>query len=201
MSPFHAASEPNLKLRSRLKQKVAERRSSPLLRRKDGPVVTALKKRPLDVTGMHQCWPAPSQRGSPVPSLRPAPLHGALSPRGWQCESESPTGAQAGVSRNAELCLSAPSPSHGELVPTGPGTTGAVRFDITRGVYRNFKLRFLRRFNRSCPISGKSHGSDLLHCPLQCLDHWGALKSSWQESHRWEGKEGGSEGAWLFRLP
>ncbi|NWS88761.1 HDAC4 deacetylase, partial [Toxostoma redivivum] len=45
------ASEPNLKLRSRLKQKVAERRSSPLLRRKDGPVVTALKKRPLDITG------------------------------------------------------------------------------------------------------------------------------------------------------
>ncbi|XP_061463750.1 histone deacetylase 4 isoform X2 [Rhineura floridana] len=44
------ASEPNLKLRSRLKQKVAERRSSPLLRRKDGPVVTTLKKRPLDVT-------------------------------------------------------------------------------------------------------------------------------------------------------
>ncbi|XP_048362132.1 histone deacetylase 4 [Sphaerodactylus townsendi] len=44
------ASEPNLKLRSRLKQKVAERRSSPLLRRKDGPVVTAHKKRPLDVT-------------------------------------------------------------------------------------------------------------------------------------------------------
>ncbi|KAM6178079.1 histone deacetylase 4 [Rhynchocyon petersi] len=44
------ASEPNLKLRSRLKQKVAERRSSPLLRRKDGPVITALKKRPLDVT-------------------------------------------------------------------------------------------------------------------------------------------------------
>ncbi|XP_066543326.1 histone deacetylase 4 isoform X3 [Amia ocellicauda] len=43
------ASEPNLKLRSRLKQKVTERRSSPLLRRKDGPV-TAAKKRPLDVT-------------------------------------------------------------------------------------------------------------------------------------------------------
>ncbi|KAM4698065.1 histone deacetylase 4 [Rhinophrynus dorsalis] len=43
------ASEPNLKLRSRLKQKVAERRSSPLLRRKDGPGVTTLKKRPLDV--------------------------------------------------------------------------------------------------------------------------------------------------------
>ncbi|ROJ94870.1 Histone deacetylase 4 [Anabarilius grahami] len=42
------SSEPNLKLRSRLKQKVTERRSSPLLRRKDGPVTTA-KKRSLDM--------------------------------------------------------------------------------------------------------------------------------------------------------
>ncbi|XP_029103363.1 histone deacetylase 4-like isoform X2 [Scleropages formosus] len=42
------ASEPNLKLRSRLKQKVTERRSSPLLRRKDVPVNTA-KKRSLDM--------------------------------------------------------------------------------------------------------------------------------------------------------
>ncbi|XP_069472122.1 histone deacetylase 4 isoform X4 [Ambystoma mexicanum] len=43
------ASEPNLKLRSRLKQKVTERRSSPLLRRKEGPGITALKKRSLDI--------------------------------------------------------------------------------------------------------------------------------------------------------
>uniref|UniRef100_A0A3P8ZZB8 Histone deacetylase n=1 Tax=Esox lucius TaxID=8010 RepID=A0A3P8ZZB8_ESOLU len=42
------ASEPNLKLRSRLKQKVTERRSSPLLRRKEGPITTA-KKRSLDM--------------------------------------------------------------------------------------------------------------------------------------------------------
>ncbi|XP_075904576.1 histone deacetylase 4 [Nelusetta ayraudi] len=42
------ASEPNLKLRSRLKQKVTERRSSPLLRRKDLPIASA-KKRSLDV--------------------------------------------------------------------------------------------------------------------------------------------------------
>uniref|UniRef100_A0AAR2LW82 Histone deacetylase n=1 Tax=Pygocentrus nattereri TaxID=42514 RepID=A0AAR2LW82_PYGNA len=45
------ASEPNLKLRSRLKQKVTERRSSPLLRRRDGPIATA-KKRSLDMTGL-----------------------------------------------------------------------------------------------------------------------------------------------------
>ncbi|XP_060223091.1 histone deacetylase 9 isoform X12 [Meriones unguiculatus] len=43
------ASEPNLKVRSRLKQKVAERRSSPLLRRKDGNVVTSFKKRVFEV--------------------------------------------------------------------------------------------------------------------------------------------------------
>lgn len=45
-----AASEPNLKLRSRLKQKVSERRSSPLLRRRDSPIATA-KKRSLDMAG------------------------------------------------------------------------------------------------------------------------------------------------------
>ncbi|KAM8982042.1 histone deacetylase 9 isoform X5 [Sarcophilus harrisii] len=44
------ASEPNLKVRSRLKQKVTERRSSPLLRRKDGNVVTSFKKRVFEVT-------------------------------------------------------------------------------------------------------------------------------------------------------
>ncbi|KAJ8290691.1 hypothetical protein GJAV_G00016370 [Gymnothorax javanicus] len=42
------ASEPNLKVRSRLKQKVAERRSSPLMRRKDGGVITPFKKRTLE---------------------------------------------------------------------------------------------------------------------------------------------------------
>ncbi|TSK34727.1 Aryl hydrocarbon receptor [Bagarius yarrelli] len=43
------ASEPNLKVRSRLKQKVAERRSSPLLRRKEGTVITPFKKRALEL--------------------------------------------------------------------------------------------------------------------------------------------------------
>ncbi|XP_037985835.1 histone deacetylase 9 isoform X14 [Motacilla alba alba] len=43
------ASEPNLKVRSRLKQKVTERRSSPLLRRKDGSI-SSFKKRLFEVT-------------------------------------------------------------------------------------------------------------------------------------------------------
>ncbi|XP_064802835.1 histone deacetylase 9-B isoform X3 [Oncorhynchus masou masou] len=43
------ASEPNLKVKSRLKQKVAERRSSPLLKRKDSNVMTPYKKRALEI--------------------------------------------------------------------------------------------------------------------------------------------------------
>lgn len=47
-----SASEPNLKVRSRLKQKVSERRSGPIQRRRDGSVlVTPPKKRPLELSG------------------------------------------------------------------------------------------------------------------------------------------------------
>ncbi|XP_078228741.1 histone deacetylase 5 isoform X30 [Callithrix jacchus] len=53
------ASEPNLKVRSRLKQKVAERRSSPLLRRKDGTVISTFKKRAVEITASSVCNSAP----------------------------------------------------------------------------------------------------------------------------------------------
>ncbi|XP_037639946.1 histone deacetylase 9-B isoform X2 [Sebastes umbrosus] len=43
------ASEPNLKVRSRLKQKVAERRSSPMLKRRDGNIMTPYKKRAMEL--------------------------------------------------------------------------------------------------------------------------------------------------------
>ncbi|XP_029359183.1 histone deacetylase 9-B isoform X2 [Echeneis naucrates] len=43
------ASEPNLKVRSRLKQKVAERRSSPMLKRREGNIMTPYKKRALEL--------------------------------------------------------------------------------------------------------------------------------------------------------
>lgn len=45
------ASEPNLKVRSVLKQKVYDRRSSPLLRRKDHKVSLPLKRRPITIDG------------------------------------------------------------------------------------------------------------------------------------------------------
>ncbi|KAF3823993.1 hypothetical protein GH733_008278 [Mirounga leonina] len=60
-----------MKLRSRLKQKVAERRSSPLLRRKDGPVVTALKKRPLDESTCRRLAQDLCRERSSRMSLRP----------------------------------------------------------------------------------------------------------------------------------
>ncbi|KAK9958135.1 hypothetical protein ABG768_012309 [Culter alburnus] len=44
------ASEPNLKVRSRLKQKVSERRSGPIRRRDGSVLVTPLKKRTLELT-------------------------------------------------------------------------------------------------------------------------------------------------------
>lgn len=48
---FLSASEPNLKVRSRLKQKVSERRSGPIRRRDGSVLVTPLKKRTLELTG------------------------------------------------------------------------------------------------------------------------------------------------------
>ncbi|GAA6083806.1 histone deacetylase 5-like isoform X2, partial [Tachysurus ichikawai] len=54
-----SASEPNLKVRSRLKQKVAERRSSPLLRRKDGTVISTFKKRAIEISVSSMCSSAP----------------------------------------------------------------------------------------------------------------------------------------------
>ncbi|KAM9805346.1 histone deacetylase 9-B isoform 2-T2 [Syngnathus typhle] len=61
------ASEPNLKVRSRLKQKVAERRSSPMLKRKDGNLVTPYKKRALELMDSTPTKSAPgSGPSSPI---------------------------------------------------------------------------------------------------------------------------------------
>ncbi|KAJ8415869.1 hypothetical protein AAFF_G00404260 [Aldrovandia affinis] len=68
------ASEPNLKVRSRLKQKVAERRSSPLMRRKDGSVITPFKKRTLEFID--------STASSSAPGSGPSSPNGASSALG-----------------------------------------------------------------------------------------------------------------------
>ncbi|XP_010882859.2 histone deacetylase 9-B isoform X2 [Esox lucius] len=61
------ASEPNLKVKSRLKQKVAERRSSPLLKRKDGNITTPYKKRALEMMDSKPTSSAPgSGPSSPI---------------------------------------------------------------------------------------------------------------------------------------
>ncbi|XP_016087725.1 histone deacetylase 9-B isoform X2 [Sinocyclocheilus grahami] len=67
-------SEPNLKVRSRLKQKVAERRSSPLLRRKEGSIMSPFKKRALELLE--------STASSSAPGSGPSSPNGAYSALG-----------------------------------------------------------------------------------------------------------------------
>uniref|UniRef100_A0A8C6GNP9 Histone deacetylase n=1 Tax=Mus spicilegus TaxID=10103 RepID=A0A8C6GNP9_MUSSI len=87
------ASEPNLKVRSRLKQKVAERRSSPLLRRKDGNLVTSFKKRVFEV--------AESSVSSSSPGSGPS----------------SPNNGPAGNVTENEASVLPPTPHPEQLVP------------------------------------------------------------------------------------
>ncbi|XP_031211438.1 histone deacetylase 9 isoform X12 [Mastomys coucha] len=87
------ASEPNLKVRSRLKQKVAERRSSPLLRRKDGNLVTSFKKRVFEV--------AESSVSSNSPGSGPS----------------SPNNGPAGNVTENEASVLPPTPHPEQLVP------------------------------------------------------------------------------------
>ncbi|KAM3864294.1 LOW QUALITY PROTEIN: histone deacetylase 5 [Diretmus argenteus] len=70
------ASEPNLKVRSRLKQKVAERRSSPLLRRKDGTVISTFKKRAIEISVSSLCSSAPGSGPSSPNSSNTAIANG-----------------------------------------------------------------------------------------------------------------------------
>ncbi|KAM9392525.1 LOW QUALITY PROTEIN: histone deacetylase 5 [Pholidichthys leucotaenia] len=69
-------SEPNLKVRSRLKQKVAERRSSPLLRRKDGTVISTFKKRAIEISVSSLCNSAPGSGPSSPNSSHSAIANG-----------------------------------------------------------------------------------------------------------------------------
>ncbi|XP_008285553.1 histone deacetylase 4-like [Stegastes partitus] len=83
------ASEPNLKLRSRLKQKVSERRSSPLLRRRDSPITTA-KKRSLDMADS---------------ACSSAPGSGPSSPNNSSNNIPNENGITVSVSNNSEASL------------------------------------------------------------------------------------------------
>ncbi|XP_056336460.1 histone deacetylase 9-B [Danio aesculapii] len=92
------ASEPNLKVRSRLKQKVSERRSGPIRRRDGSVLVTPLKKRTLELTDS-------SANESPAGS-------GPSSPIGL-CSNENGASYQSSTTQ-IERCL-----SQGGVLPTG----------------------------------------------------------------------------------
>uniref|UniRef100_A0A3Q3WMC3 Histone deacetylase n=1 Tax=Mola mola TaxID=94237 RepID=A0A3Q3WMC3_MOLML len=85
----HLHLQPNLKLRSRLKQKVSERRSSPLLRRRDSPITTA-KKRSLDMADS---------------ACSSAPGSGPSSPNNSSNNIPNENGITVSVSNNTEASL------------------------------------------------------------------------------------------------
>uniref|UniRef100_A0A673C4Q9 Histone deacetylase n=1 Tax=Sphaeramia orbicularis TaxID=375764 RepID=A0A673C4Q9_9TELE len=119
------ASEPNLKLRSRLKQKVSERRSSPLLRRRDSPITTA-KKRSLDMADS-ACSSAPgSGPSSPNNSSNNIPNENGITVS--VSNSTEVTSAQQDGGLQPALSLSPPFLSGGHLTPylaeAGAGTGG-----------------------------------------------------------------------------
>ncbi|XP_043930992.1 histone deacetylase 4 isoform X2 [Protopterus annectens] len=138
------ASEPNLKVRSRLKQKVAERRSSPLLRRKDGPVVTALKKRPLDVTDS---------------ACNSAPGSGPSSPN----NSSSNVSSENGLTGSVNTISAEPSLAHRLVTREGSVTqlplyTSPSLPNITLG---------LPATGPSSPVSGQQEGEHIALPALQ----------------------------------
>ncbi|KAJ4924110.1 hypothetical protein JOQ06_000350 [Pogonophryne albipinna] len=110
------ASEPNLKLRSRLKQKVSERRSSPLLRRRDSPITTA-KKRSLDMADS-ACSSAPgSGPSSPNNSFNNIHNENGITLSLNNSEACLVTSAQQDGSLQPALSLSPPFLSGGHLTP------------------------------------------------------------------------------------
>ncbi|XP_029363502.1 histone deacetylase 5 [Echeneis naucrates] len=101
-------SEPNLKVRSRLKQKVAERRSSPLLRRKDGTVISTFKKRAIEISVSSLCNSAPGSGPSSPNSSNTAIANGNTgSVPNIQTEVAPPTVHSSQFVNGAHLTLGA----------------------------------------------------------------------------------------------
>ncbi|XP_061872846.1 histone deacetylase 5-like isoform X5 [Colius striatus] len=114
------ASEPNLKVRSRLKQKVVERRSSPLLRRKDGTIISTFQKRAIKITAWAALGavvsPPMTPTGPAVSSVcSSAPGSGPSSPNSSHCAiaENDFTGSIPNI--HAEQLL----PQHSALAPDG----------------------------------------------------------------------------------
>uniref|UniRef100_A0A673KDG1 Histone deacetylase n=1 Tax=Sinocyclocheilus rhinocerous TaxID=307959 RepID=A0A673KDG1_9TELE len=147
------ASEPNLKLRSRLKQKVSERRSSPLLRRKDSPIST-LKKRSLDMADS-ACSSAPGSG----PSSPNNSSHGNLCENSISVTESShrPAGQDGSVS---QLSLYT-SPSLPNITLGLPATATNVSVQITPFLVASHLPSFLGNSD-----AANSHNALLQHMVL-----------------------------------
>uniref|UniRef100_A0A4W4GJH1 Histone deacetylase n=1 Tax=Electrophorus electricus TaxID=8005 RepID=A0A4W4GJH1_ELEEL len=154
------ASEPNLKVRSRLKQKVAERRSSPLLRRKDGTVISTFKKRAIEISVSSMCSSAPgsgpsspnssnsaiAENGSSgsVPNIHAESLNadGTASPLSLYTSPSLPN-ISLGLPANAHITVSPSTPAHTSAVPY-------LRFADQRGM-TSFKSDCCRKGSNPPP--------------------------------------------------
>uniref|UniRef100_A0A3Q3NAF5 Histone deacetylase n=1 Tax=Mastacembelus armatus TaxID=205130 RepID=A0A3Q3NAF5_9TELE len=141
------ASEPNLKLRSRLKQKVSERRSSPLLRRRDSPITTA-KKRSLDMADS---------------ACSSAPGSGPSSPNNSSNNIPNENGITVTVSNNTEaslaqrLCSSAERGSVNQLSlytsPSLPNITLGLPATATATAASNVRRKLLPSLQPALSLS------------------------------------------------
>uniref|UniRef100_A0A673C4Z5 Histone deacetylase n=1 Tax=Sphaeramia orbicularis TaxID=375764 RepID=A0A673C4Z5_9TELE len=171
------ASEPNLKLRSRLKQKVSERRSSPLLRRRDSPITTA-KKRSLDMADS---------------ACSSAPGSGPSSPNNSSNNIPNENGITVSVSNSTEaslaqrLCSGAERGSVNQLSlytsPSLPNITLGLPATATATAASNVRKQLLQRLSLLCghltpylAEAGAGTGGHGSHSPL--LQHMVLMEQS-----------------------
>uniref|UniRef100_A0A7N6F815 Histone deacetylase n=1 Tax=Anabas testudineus TaxID=64144 RepID=A0A7N6F815_ANATE len=141
-------SEPNLKVRSRLKQKVAERRSSPLLRRKDGTVISTFKKRAIEISVSSLCNSAPGSGPSSPNSSNTAIANGNTgSVPNIQSEAPQKLSGQQEAERQAIQSLRGGGTLTGKFLSTSSLPAGHLTLTIT------------------------THASLVVHpyCPTHCL--------------------------------
>uniref|UniRef100_A0A3Q3ESD2 Histone deacetylase n=1 Tax=Kryptolebias marmoratus TaxID=37003 RepID=A0A3Q3ESD2_KRYMA len=173
------ASEPNLKLRSRLKQKVSERRSSPLLRRRDSPIATA-KKRSLDMADS---------------ACSSAPGSGPSSPNNSSNNIPNENGITVSASLAQRLCSGADSqlslytsPSLPNITLGLPATATATAQDGGLQPALSLSPPFLSGAHLTSYLAEAGAGSGGSHSPL--LQHMVLMEQSPAQSPLVTGKKG-----------
>ncbi|KAK1785511.1 hypothetical protein P4O66_018873 [Electrophorus voltai] len=164
------ASEPNLKVRSRLKQKVSERRSGPVQRRRDGSVlVTPPKKRPLELSDSSANDSSPSSGPSSPIGLCGTENGATYRPCTAQIESYLPHGGIVKADGSMALLNLYTSPSLPNLTlgfHSGPCQTSPAT-PLTERAGEVQPLGAMRTVSRETPKVNNSHKALLQHLLLR----------------------------------